>query len=163
MLKSGYWLVEYLTISSIIREQPKQYARAFLNTEVDDNDLTYFILYHLKVIERSIEAFRKYVQSKIQERQRLAQVVLPGLLNPRQRALILKALKEPGTIFTFESHARSHGIVLATARQDILDLENKGLLQSNRAGRRHEFVAADTLEKRLRALAPKKATNRPRE
>ena len=33
MLRSGYWLVEHLAISTIIRGQPKQYARAYLNSE----------------------------------------------------------------------------------------------------------------------------------
>jgi len=39
--------------------------RAFLNTELDDNDLTYFLLYHVQVIERSIQAFQAYLAKKI--------------------------------------------------------------------------------------------------
>jgi Fic family protein len=153
MLKSGYWLVEYLTISTIIREQPKQYARAFLNTERDDNDLTYFILYHLEVIERSLHAFQEYLDRKMSERKRRAQVLLPALFNQRQQAILLKALREPDTRFTYESHARAQGVTLATARSDLLDLEAKDLLRGNRVGRRFEFVAVPDLEERLRRLA----------
>lgn len=152
MLRQGYWLVEYLTISSIIRQQPKQYGRAFLNTEVDENDLTYFVLYHLRVIERSMDAFREYLDRKIQERRRLARAVLPALFNPRQQALLVKAQSAPETRFTYESHARAHGVTLATARSDLLSLEAKGLLRGNRAGRRFEFLAVPDLEERLRRL-----------
>ena len=47
MLRNNYWLFEFISISQIIRKAPIKYGRAFLYTETDDNDLTYFILYHL--------------------------------------------------------------------------------------------------------------------
>jgi len=153
MLREGYWLVEYLTISSIIREQPKQYTRAFLNTEIDDNDLTYFLLYHLRVIERSIEAFRKYLDRKLSERKRGSAIVRSGRFNHRQEAILLKALSAPETRFTYEAHASAHGVTLATGRSDLLGLEGMGLLRGNRAGRRFEFVAVPNLEARLQRMA----------
>jgi Fic family protein len=153
MLRSGYWLVEYLTISSVIRNQPKQYGRAFLNTEVDENDLTYFILYHLQVIERSIKAFREYLDRKRREKEQIARAVLPAMFNGRQQAILVKAQKEPDTRFTYESHAAGQGVTLATARADLLDLEARGLLRGNRVGRRFEFLAVPDLEEKLRKLA----------
>jgi Fic family protein len=153
MLRGGYWLVEYLTISSIIRNQPKQYGLAFLNTEADENDLTYFILYHLRVIERSIQAFREYLDRKRRDRERLARAVLPAQFNARQQAILIKAQKDPETRLTYESHARGQDVTLATARSDLLDLEAKGLLRGNRVGRRFEFLAAPDLEEKLRKMA----------
>ena len=155
MLRHRYWLVEYLTISSIILKQPKQYPRAFLNTENDDNDLTYFLLYHVQVIERSIQAFQEYLAQKIQEKKRLSRVLLPALFNERQQAILLEAQKDPDTFFTYESHAMTHQITIATARTDLLDLEKKGLLIGNRVGRRFQFVAVRNLEDRLRKIAKK--------
>ena len=43
----GYWLVEYLSISKILREAPGKYNRAFLLTETDEGDTTYFLLHQL--------------------------------------------------------------------------------------------------------------------
>ena len=43
MLRHGYWLFEFVSISQIILKAPVKYGRAFLYTETDDNDLTYFI------------------------------------------------------------------------------------------------------------------------
>jgi Fic family protein len=156
MLRSGYWLIEYLSISSIIRNHPKQYARAFLNAELDEHDLTYFLLYHLRVIERSIDAMHAYLDQKLKEREQISQVLLPAQFNARQRAILTKALKEPQAIFSYQSHAHAHGATLATARSDLLALEKKGLLRGNRVGRRFEFVAVPELEKKLAALIKKK-------
>ncbi|MGH9083530.1 MAG: Fic family protein, partial [Acidimicrobiales bacterium] len=50
MLHNGYWLVQYLSVSSILRRAPAQYARSYLRTETDSNDTTYFVLYQLDVI-----------------------------------------------------------------------------------------------------------------
>ena len=55
MLRNGYWLAEYFSISHEILKAPKQYYRAFLHTETDGNDLNYFILHQLEVICASID------------------------------------------------------------------------------------------------------------
>ena len=43
MIKKGYWLTEYLSISRIIYVNKKSYEKAFQYTESDGNDLSYFI------------------------------------------------------------------------------------------------------------------------
>jgi Fic family protein len=157
MLRHRYWLVEYLAISSIILKQPKQYPLAFLNTEQDDNDLTYFLLYHVEVIERSIRAFQEYLAQKIAEKRRLARVLLPAIFNDRQQAILIAAQKDPDISFTYESHAATHQVTLATARSDLLGLEAKGLLLGNRVGRRFRFVVAPNLEERLQKISKNKS------
>jgi Fic family protein len=44
MLHQGYWLFEFISISSVINKARGQYERSFLLSESDDNDLTYFLL-----------------------------------------------------------------------------------------------------------------------
>lgn len=152
MLRDGYWLAEYLTISTVINGQKKRYARAYLDTEHDDNDLTYFIVYHLSVIEQSITAFRAYLERKIRD-QREATRVLAGPFNNRQRALLALASRNPTARFTYSSHAASHGVSIPTARADLLDLEAHDLLTSRRVGRQLEFAPAPGLEARIRQIA----------
>lgn len=64
MLRSGYWLTEYISISEIMHRAPVQYYRAFLYTETDENDLTYFILYHLQTVDRAIQELHAYIHRK---------------------------------------------------------------------------------------------------
>ena len=67
MRTKGYWLVEYLSISKILREAPGQYNRAFLLTETDEGDTTYFLIHQLGVIERAIDELHKYLRRKVAE------------------------------------------------------------------------------------------------
>src|ERR1700735_5625366 len=67
MLRHGYWLAEFISITQIVLKAPAQYARAFLYTEPDESDLTYFILYHLKVIMRALTSLHDYIARKTAE------------------------------------------------------------------------------------------------
>ncbi len=149
MLHHGYWLTEFLTISSILKKAPSTYARTFLYTERDDNDLTYFVLYQLEVIERAIEGLQDYLRRKMAEVQSTEAMLRRTDLNHRQIALLGNALRTPGASYTYMSHARSHGVVYQSARNDLLDLERRGLLEKHRRGRQHVFFPADDLAARL--------------
>jgi Fic family protein len=153
MLKQGYWLFEFLSISRIIRGAPAKYGRSFLYTETDENDLTYFILAQLKIVKRSIDELHVYLARKTKEiretEQRLRATVS---LNHRQVALISHALRHPGSRYTIESHRMSHDVTYQTSRTDLLSLEDKSLLVRSRQGRAFSFSAPGDLDDRLRNL-----------
>jgi Fic family protein len=142
MLRGGYNLFRYLTISRIINDSRMKYYRAFLNSERDGNDLTYFILHQFDVTRRAIEQLRENVdrkQAEIRELERTLSV--PGL-NARQLAIIQRAIKHPKQIFTFQSHRESHGISLQTARTDILELVDRGFLVDRNMRYPRQFMPA---------------------
>jgi len=153
MLSQGLWLVEFLSISSILCKAPSKYSRSFLYTETDENDLTYFIVYHLKVIRRAIEELRAYLARKLAE-VRETEILMRSrvTVNHRQLALLSHALRHPGFRYTIDSHQRSHNVSYQTARTDLLDLATRGLLDQTRAGKAFVFSAADELPERLKAL-----------
>ena len=148
MLRSGYWLAEYLSISSIINQQRRKYYLSFVNTEMDGDDLTYFVNYHMSILDKSIDAFITYVKKQRAKQQENLSIGL-GDYNARQQAILIAAVGDPLARFTYTSHANSHGVTLPTARADLLDLEQRGLLRSNRKGRRFEFYPAPDIQHRL--------------
>ena len=150
MLRNNYWLCEFLSISNIILKAPAKYARSFLLTETDDNDLTYFLLYHLRVIRRSIDGLHGYIARKA-GRLRVLERELQGLtaLNHRQRALISHALRHPNHRYTIASHRQSHEVVYQTARTDLIDLRERGLVIATKVGRTWYYQAAKNLEQVL--------------
>jgi len=153
MLRHSYWLFEFVSISQIILNAPTKYGQAFLYTETDDNDLTYFILYHLNVIHRAIKELHKYIERKSSQLQALeTQVRGIATLNHRQRALISHALRHPNHRYTIKSHRISHNVVYQTARFDLLHLEKLNLLKSAKFGRAWHFTPVDNLEEKLMEL-----------
>lgn len=150
-LRAGYWLVEFVSISKIILGAPAQYGRAFIHSETDDNDLTYFLLHQLDVLGRAFEELANYVDRTIKRTRAAEQAAgeLPGL-NHRQRALLGHALRKPGTRYTYQSHARSHNVSRQTARTDLLTLQNHGWLNYYKDSRQVVFTAPEDLAARLR-------------
>jgi Fic family protein len=153
MLKQGYWLFEFITISRIILKAPIKYGRAFLYTEADDNDLTYFLFYHADIIRKAIDELHEYITRRTA---RLAEVQndLSGLtiLNHRQRDLIRHILRHPGQDYSIEYHRASHQVVYETARSDMLDLVARGLMRKRKRGREWIFSPHADIETKLQKV-----------
>lgn len=153
MLRSGYWLFEFISISSILRKAPAKYGRSFLYTETDDNDLTYFLVAQTQVIRRGIRELHAYIERKTAEvREVESRMRALDLFNHRQVEIIRHALKHPGQRYSFVSHQKSHNVVYQTARTDLLDLSERGVLQKRKKGKLMIFVAPADLSARLMAL-----------
>ena len=157
MARFGYWMTEFLSISTIIRKAPVQYARAYVLSETDDNDVTYFLDYNLRVIRRAIHQLHEYLARKAREMrnvQRLLDRLVPAsVLNHRQIALIVAMRKHPDMLHTIESHRRSHGVSYQTARTDLFKLADLRLVTTARRGRAFVFALSPDFDRRLRALA----------
>lgn len=155
MLRQGYWLSEFLTISTILRKGATAYAHSFLLTETDDNDLTYFVLYHLRVVDRALTDLEKYLHRKMVEVAEVESLLRAGTgLNHRQRALLGEALRDSHAVYTIDGHRRLHQVTYQTARTDLLDLADRELLVQDRVGRAFIFIPPADLGDRLRSLGP---------
>lgn len=158
MLRRGYWLCEFLSISKILREAPTRYQRSFLYVETDDNDATYFVLNQLEVLNRSIDDLYSYLERKTRELHDIDRVLSAGAplgrsLNHRQLDIVRHALRNPGYAYTIAAHRNANGVSYQTARTDLLDLVESGiLLKGKGAGRTFVFTSPADLEERLRIL-----------
>lgn len=52
-----------------------QYAKSFLYTETDDRDLTYFIMYQLRIVVQAISELEGYLQKKVAEVKRTEKLI----------------------------------------------------------------------------------------
>ena len=171
MRRSGYWVTEFVSISSILNQAPAQYARSYLYTETDDNDATYFIIYQLRVLRRAIDRLHTYLARKERELRQtreelLRSEILKAALNHRQLAVVNHALRNPLFTYTIASHRGSHNVSYETGRSDLLALVELGLLEKGKIGRAFVFTAPLDLHKQIQkkagALSPGRFDRKPR-
>ncbi len=154
MLSQGYWLIEFISISSVLRKAPARYSRSFLYVETDENDLTYFIDEQLRVVRRAIDELRGFLARKMEEVQKIEGLLRAyGELNHRQLAFLNHAARHPGSRYTIKSHQKSHGVTYETARTDLLGLGKKGLVLCTRQKNTFVFTALPDLYEKLRTLS----------
>ena len=129
MLKKGYWLTEYMSISRIIKDTKNQYEKAYIYSETDDNDLSYFITYHIKTMEKAYIALKEYINRKQKEVFQAAKFMKIPSVNDRM-AQILKILHEDSErILSTKEIETRFSISNFTARSDLKGLVSLGFLK----------------------------------
>ena len=153
MLRQGFWLTQYLSISRVIKKAPVRYARSFLYTETDENDATYFVLYHLDVLRRSIDELHAYLAKSARQVRQTQQLLRRHReLNPRQIAVLNHALRHPGYRYTIRGHRQAHRVAYQTARTDLLELARRELLEQARSGKALVFHVPTDLAARIESV-----------
>lgn len=157
MARNGYWLMAFLSISQFLRKAPRQYVQAYLHTETDRNDTTYFVLHQLDIIRRAIGDLYAYLARKTQEQRDAERLLVKAgqlrtQLNHRQLALLTHALKHPGEIYRVAKHQAVHDVVYQTARADLLALADLGLLCKAKQGNAFIFYAIDHLAEKIETM-----------
>ena len=152
VLSKGYWLFQYMSISRKIRVSPAQYARAYLYTENDENDLTYFINYKIKIIDSALKDLDEYMTRQKQEKEKIYKYLkVEGMdLNSRQIDIIKRFSKNPRETMTVNEVINMFDVVYETARTDLLSLVEAGLLDKATVGKKKLlFLRSDNFEEIL--------------
>jgi Fic family protein len=158
MLKRGYWLTEYLSISSIISKSKGQYEKAYLYTENDENDLGYFIEYHLRVMEKSYEELRRYIQRKIEEKSQVSDFIRLGNINERQAQIIKWLNDDPSLSFTVKELKNRFSTSDQTIREDLNRLVDKGFLDVIAVNKvKKNYLASSNFHDLIKSATPKKS------
>lgn len=136
LLRKGYWTFMYLPISTVIKRAPVQYAMAYIYSEQDNNDITYFYDFHIKKIISALEDFKSYIDQKIAENKHVDKLIEQDLtLNERQKQLIHYFLSDEKPSSTVSSYATINSIARQTAARDLKELVKTGLITSKRDGK----------------------------
>ena len=142
LLRKGYWAFAYLPLSKYIKNSPAQYRDAYIYSEQDDNDLTYFIDFSIRKITQATREFESYVERKQHENRTKARMARARYdLNDRQIQLLQYLHKHPEAPTTIKTHSSVYEVSRVTARKDLEELERMGLLESRKIGRERPFRA----------------------
>ena len=148
LLKCGYWGFAYLPLSKVIKNSPVQYGMAYIYTEQDDNDLTYFLDYNARKIKQSMREFREYEKRTMQDNSKMTkQARTKYHLNERQIQLLQFFQKNKDEGMSVPAHMNVNEISRATAITDLKTLEQKGFVFKKKIGRKVYYYATDNVEK----------------
>lgn len=148
LLKKDYWTFMYLPISTIIKKAPSQYAMAYIYTEQDSRDITYFFDFHIRKIMQSLKEFNDYVTSKIEENKQIDEIISEEVdLNERQKYLLHHLIEDANAYATITSHKTMSNVSRQTASKDISQLVDIGLLDRRRSGKYIRYYASDKFKK----------------
>lgn len=140
MLSRGYWLFEYMPISRILLHSKKNYSLAYLYTETDENDLTYFINYNLSAIEKALHDLEEYIALKKQENYDTMHIIETSeRLNLRQADILKNLLKEPDRYFSIAEIKGKYNVAYDTSRNDMQHLVKLGYVERIQRGKSYMY------------------------
>jgi Fic family protein len=141
VLSQGYWLFEYMAISRIILKSKKKYDLAFLYTEYDDNDVTYFIKYNITCINQALNELLIYLEKKQSEQNAIKAIITKIKdINSRQATVLQYMMEHSDEYFTITQIMQMFDVVYQTARTDLLHLVDLEYVIVKKRGREFLFI-----------------------
>ena len=139
-LKRGYSMMEYLSLSKVIKNHRQRYDMAYLLSETDDDDITYFILYNLRMISEAIEVFDTYLKKKLKEQEDSKKELEQYDLSFRQSQIVKDMMHDGEPVSQYELSVKYQTSV-PTIRRDLIKLMDVGLVRtSGKDGHRQLYV-----------------------
>jgi Fic family protein len=153
LLKKGYWLTEYLSISRIIYKSKSSYEKAFIYAESDMNDISYFIHYNLNAMQKSYDQLKQWLQRQAQKRQAAQTYTAIDGVNDRQGHILRLFADQPTIDIRVKEAATRFGVTPHTARADLQNLVELGLLREKALDKKTKsYVRTANFEEVLQKL-----------
>lgn len=140
LISKNYWLFEYLSISRIIIKSPSQYAKAYVYSELDENDLTYFIKYKIEKIDLAFKDFKIYIKRKLEEKENSMKFLKFDGVTERQAEILGLYENDKNRKFSVLEISKRFGITKQTARVDLQNLANLNFLMEKKSGNKILFL-----------------------
>jgi Fic family protein len=132
LLKKWYWGFSYIPISKVIKQSKKQYSDAYIYTEQDNNDLTYFLVYIANKTKQAFLEFEKYVDEKRNKQKTIFWELNHLFLNDRQNKLLAYFLENTKGYTNNSIHKNYYWIAINTAKTDLELLFYKWFLKKEK-------------------------------
>jgi Fic family protein len=155
IIKSGYWLFEYVSISKLIQEKRSDYDKSFIYTETDDFDLTYFIYNQVETISKAVQLLNEYVDKKQKNfydfMDWAKKSPVSQKLSWEQLETLKEAVRSPGREFTAKQMSDDFEITANTARKHLNKLVDLNLLveSTTKIGKAVVYLAPANLRSKL--------------
>ncbi|CNI46124.1 Fic family protein [Yersinia pekkanenii] len=159
MFKHGYDAFLYISVSQHLKEAPVQYAEAYLKTETDRQDVTYFVDYQCRILDRAVHELIEHVRSVASKMRDFDTWMIANGMRKKipniQQQIINLIIMAPGENLTIKGFAERADISPATARVHLEKLADAGILlrQGGGGSRPVYYTPKSSLDKVRDALA----------
>lgn len=122
---------------------------AYIYSEQDGYDITYFYDYHLRKIIQALDEFKVYLDKKTKENKEIDSIVSQKEnLNERQKHTLHYLLSEGETGFTSaQTYKAVHNVSILTAYNDLHKLVELEYLESRKKGKEQHYFLTEKLKK----------------
>ena len=150
VLRDRYWLMEYVSISSLIAESRIQYGKAYLHTETDQRDTSYFLIYNMEILDKAMIRLSEYVDKRRVELTNFEKNISDShVFNHRQSWLLNEFARNHASSTNISEHQTRNNVSYLTARSDLESLVTLSLLKKEKKGRVSTYLPVRDLIKRL--------------
>lgn len=143
VLKNGYRLMEYTSISRIMKNSRTKYGLAYQYTETDGSDLTYFIKFNLDCIVRSISELRRYIGKKDSEQREISDLMKSDTGLSRDESAILIDYARSGEMFSIREISNRYCVSYQSARNYVNRLCGLGYVKMTGRSRKTRLFSVN--------------------
>lgn len=124
------------------------------DAENRSSDFTAFVTLALDLLDSAVNEMAQRIERQRADH-RMLESMLSGnfIANPRQRALLSRALRNPHETFLIRQHRIDQQIAYGTARSDLLELVDAGFFVQAKEGKKYVFRPSPQLAERLHDIA----------
>lgn len=141
LIQHGYDFFKFFSISSIIAKHRNKYYKSYLLSEEEEKDITYFINTQVDVTSESItEVIQRlgniYNEELLKKQLEEDHVILSN----RQEKFLKFISKKSSNIMTVENYKKRYDVAYETARKDLNELSDLGLMDKIKKGRKFIYI-----------------------
>ncbi len=152
LLKKGYWVAGFLSVSNIISKFGTQYRKALALAQNEGNNIGYFIHFYIQSVQMAFKSLRDFVLRISKEKSEQGAPKIPGY-NERQITVLQWLKAEQEKVVTIRELRSVYGVSKETARTDLTALVEKGWLKYYHINKKtYAFVKGDGFERLLESF-----------
>ena len=136
LFRQGYETFKYLSLSEKILNSRKQYTDAYIYSEQDPLDLTYFLNYNIKKLELARKEFQEYIKKKQAQKQLIGTTLQDQhSFNERQMKLLQYLKQDINSRTNLAAYQSLYLVKKGAAIADLKELVEREFLTKKKVGR----------------------------
>jgi len=139
LLQKGYNAFKFFSISSVVKEERSKYYKVIKDVEDNESDITYFLKFYNEMILKSVDNILISLMKELRKTIILSEIAASKIvLAKRQKHAINLFFKKDQKI-TIAEYAKKYKVVYETARTDLLQLVEIGVLSKAKRGKKYVY------------------------